>query len=161
MREALYRAIDIDAVQKKVMRGLSRNTGSMVAPAIPGYVPSLDERLAFDPDRPRRCWPRPAIPMASPSRSICANDGLVNEEEFCQAVAAMWSRAGLKPNLSIAPRSQQTPKRVKGEFDVISFGWANEPMIDAYSHPGPGVRSKSGTGGVFNWGGWATRASMR
>ena len=27
----------IDGLQKKVMRGLSRNTGSMVAPAIPGF----------------------------------------------------------------------------------------------------------------------------
>ena len=36
VREALYRAIDIDVLQKKVMRGLSRNTGSMVAPGDPG-----------------------------------------------------------------------------------------------------------------------------
>jgi peptide/nickel transport system substrate-binding protein len=84
----------------------------------------------------------------------CQSDGLVNEEEFCQAVAAMWARAGLRPNLSLAPRSQQTPKRVRGEFDVISFGWANEPMIDAYSILIQVMRSKSGTGGVFNWGNW-------
>jgi peptide/nickel transport system substrate-binding protein len=43
---------------------------------------------------------------------------------------------------------------VKGEFDVISFGWANEPMIDAYSILVQVVRSKSGSGGVFNWGDW-------
>ncbi len=66
----------------------------------------------------------------------------------------MWSRAGLKPNLSLGPRSTQTPKRVKGDFDVISFGWANEPMIDAYSILIQVMRSKSGTGGVFNWGQW-------
>ena len=48
VREALYRAIDIDAVQKRAMRGLSRNTGALVAPAIPGYDPSQDERLPFD-----------------------------------------------------------------------------------------------------------------
>ena len=66
----------------------------------------------------------------------------------------MWSRAGFRPNLSMAPRAQQAPKRVKGEFDVISFGWANEPMIDAYSILVQVIRSKSGTGGVFNWGNW-------
>ena len=48
VREALYRAIDIDAVQKRAMRGLSRNTGALVAPAIPGYEPSQDQRLPFD-----------------------------------------------------------------------------------------------------------------
>ena len=56
--------------------------------------------------------------------------------------------------MPMAPRAQQAPKRVKGEFDVISFGWANEPMIDAYSILVQVIRSKSGTGGVFNWGGW-------
>jgi len=40
VREALYRAIDIDAVQRRAMRGLSRNTGALVEPAIPGYVPA-------------------------------------------------------------------------------------------------------------------------
>lgn len=37
---------------------------------------------------------------------------------------------------------------------VISFGWANEPMIDAYSILIQVLRSKSGSGGVFNWGNW-------
>ena len=133
VREALYRAIDIDAVQRRAMRGLSRNTGSLVAPAIPGYVPALDERLPFDLDGAKKLLAEAGYPNGFSFLMNCQSDGLVNEEEFCQAVAAMWARAGLRPNLSLAPRSQQTPKRVRGEFDVISFGWANEPMIDAYS----------------------------
>ncbi|MEY4681165.1 MAG: ABC transporter substrate-binding protein [Alphaproteobacteria bacterium] len=154
VREALYRAIDIDAVQRRAMRGLSRNTGSLVAPAIPGYVPALDARLPFDLDGAKKLLAEAGYPNGFSFVMNCQSDGLVNEEEFCQAVAAMWARAGLRPNLSLAPRSQQTPKRVRGEFDVISFGWANEPMIDAYSILIQVMRSKSGTGGVFNWGNW-------
>ena len=154
VREALYRAIDIDAVQRRAMRGLSRNTGSLVAPAIPGYVPALDERLPFDLDGAKKLLAEAGYPNGFSFLMNCQSDGLVNEEEFCQAVAAMWARAGLRPNLSLAPRSQQTPKRVRGEFDVISFGWANEPMIDAYSILIQVMRSKSGSGGVFNWGNW-------
>ena len=154
VREALYRAIDIDGVQKRAMRGLSRNTGAIIAPAIPGYVPALDERLPFDLDGAKKLLAEAGYPNGFSFQMNCQSDGLVNEEEFCQAVAAMWSRAGLKPNLSLGPRSQQTPKRVKGEFDVISFGWANEPMIDAYSILVQVMRSKSGSGGVFNWGNW-------
>jgi peptide/nickel transport system substrate-binding protein len=154
VREALYRAIDIDAVQKRAMRGLSRNTGALVAPAIPGYEPSQDQRLPFDLNGAKKLLTEAGYPNGFSFLMNCQSDSLVNEEEFCQAVAAMWSRAGLKPNLSLAPRSQQTPKRVKGEFDVISFGWANEPMIDAYSILVQVLRSKSGTGGVFNWGNW-------
>ena len=154
VREALYRAIDIDAVQRRAMRGLSRNTGSLVAPAIPGYVPALDARLPFDLDGAKKLLAEAGYPNGFSFLMNCQSDGLVNEEEFCQAVAAMWARAGLRPNLSLAPRSQQTPKRVRGEFDVISFGWANEPMIDAYSILIQVMRSKSGSGGVFNWGNW-------
>lgn len=154
VREALYRAIDIDAVQKRAMRGLSRNTGAIVAPAIPGYVPKMDERLPFDLAGAKKLLADAGYPNGFSFLMNCNTDSLVNEEEFCQAVASMWSRAGLKPNLNMAPRSQQTPKRVKGEFDVISFGWANEPMIDAYSILVQVMRSKSGTGGVFNWGNW-------
>lgn len=154
VREALYRAIDIDAVQKRAMRGLSRNTGAIVAPAIPGYTKEQEPRLPFDLDGAKKLLADAGYPNGFSFQMNCQVDGLVNEEEFCQAVASMWSRAGLKPNLSMGPRSQQTPKRVKGEFDVISFGWANEPMIDAYSILIQVVRSKSGAGGVFNWGGW-------
>ena len=154
VREALYRAIDIDAVQRRAMRGLSRNTGAIVAPAIPGYTKEQDERLPFDLDGSKKLLAAAGYPNGFSFNFNCQSDGLVNEEEFCQAVAAMWSRAGLKPNLSLGPRSTQTPKRVKGDFDIISFGWANEPMIDAYSILMQVMRSKSGTGGVFNWGNW-------
>jgi peptide/nickel transport system substrate-binding protein len=159
VREAMYRAIDIDAVQKRAMRGLSRNTGALVAPAIPGYTAAQDARLPFDVDGAKKLLADAGYPNGFSFQMNCQSDGLVNEEEFCQAVASMWSRVGLKPNLSLAPRSQQTPKRVKGEFDVISFGWANEPMIDAYSILVQVIRSKSGSGGVFNWGNWG-RAEM-
>ena len=154
VREAMYRAIDIDAVQKRAMRGLSRNTGALIAPAIPGYEPSQDERPPFDLAAAKKLLTDAGYPNGFSFQMNCQSDGLVNEEEFCQAVASMWSRAGLKPNLSLAPRSQQTPKRTKGEFDVISFGWANEPMIDAYSLLVQVIHSKTGTAGVFNWGDW-------
>nr|WP_261968928.1 ABC transporter substrate-binding protein [Prosthecodimorpha staleyi] len=154
VRQALYQAIDADAVQKRVMRGLSRTTGSLVAPAIPGYVPDLDKRPPFDLDGAKKLLAEAGYPNGFSFLMNCNNDSLVNEEELCQAVASMWSRAGLKPNLSIAPRAQQTPKRVKGEFDVITFGWATEPMIDTYSLLVQVLHSKSGSAGVFNWGGW-------
>lgn len=154
VREALYRAIDIDAVQKRAMRGLSRNTGALVAPAIPGYDPSQDVRPPFDLNAAKKLLADAGYPNGFSFQMNCQSDALVNEEEFCQAVASMWSRAGLKPNLSMALRAQQTPKRVKGDFDVLSFGWANEPMIDAYSLLVQVIHSKSGTAGVFNWGNW-------
>ncbi len=96
----------------------------------PGYTKEQDERLPFDLEGAKKLLATAGYPNGFSFNFNCQSDSLVNEEEFCQAVAAMWSRAGLKPNLSLGPRSTQTPKRVKGDFDVISFGWANEPMIE-------------------------------
>jgi peptide/nickel transport system substrate-binding protein len=154
VREAMYRALDLDSIQRRVMRGQSRTTGALVAPSIPGYAPDLEEHPAYDPAKARELLAAAGFPNGFAFTLNCTNDGYVNEEEICQAAAAMWSRVGLHPTLSIAPRSVQTPLRVRGEFDVVTLGWANEPMIDAYSILVQVMHSHSGTAGVFNWGGW-------
>lgn len=154
VRQAVYQALNMDQIQKRTMRGLSRNTGALVAPAIPGYAPEQDERLPFDADKAKALLSEAGYPDGFSFRLLCMNDGLVNEEEICQAASSMWSRVGLKPVLNIGPSSVQRPKRSAGEFDVVIFGWANEPMIDAYSILVQVLHSPSGTAGVFNFGGW-------
>lgn len=154
VRQAMYQALAADQLQQKVMRGLSRTTGSLIAPAIPGYAEELDERLPYDPEAAKALLTEAGYPDGFEFLLLCANDSYVNEEELCQAAAAMWSRIGLKASLSVAPRSVQNPKRVAGEFDIGTLGWANEPMIDSYSILVQVLHSKTGTAGVFNWGGW-------
>ncbi len=155
VRQALYQAMNADLIRDRVMRGKSRNTGSLVAPEIPGYAPELDERLPFDLDRATALLAEAGYPDGFAFDFNCMNEGgYVNEEELCQAIAAMWSRAGLQPMLDIAPRTSQVPKRTGGRTDVYTFGWATEPMIDAYSLLIQVLHSKTGTAGVFNWGGW-------
>lgn len=155
VRQAMYQALAMDQIQKKIFRGLSRNTGALVAPEIPGYVPELDERLPYDPDAAKALLAEAGYPDGFSFHLLCSNDAYVNEEELCQAAASMWSKIGLKANLSMGPRSVQNPKRVKGDFDITTLGWANEPMIDSYSLLVQVLHSKTGTAGVFNWGGWS------
>jgi peptide/nickel transport system substrate-binding protein len=69
VREALYRAIDIDALQRRAMRGLSRNTGALVAPAIPAMRRSRTSACPLTPKARRSCSPPPAIRTASRSIS--------------------------------------------------------------------------------------------
>jgi peptide/nickel transport system substrate-binding protein len=154
VREALYRAIDIDAIHKRVMRDLSRNTGSIISPAIPGYEPSLDPRPSFDAEAAKKLLAEAGYPTGFRFAFVCENDGYINEEQICQAVAAMWAKIGLTPVIDIAPNSIQTSKFEGRKFDVGILGWANEPMLDSYSILVQVVHTKSGTAGVFNWGGW-------
>ncbi len=153
VREAMYAALDMDLMQKKVMRGLSRNTGSLVAPAIPATCRSSTRRSPTT-EKAKALLAEAGYPNGFSFSFVCENDGYVNEEEICQAAAAMWARVGLKANLDVGPTSIQTAKFESGQFDVGILGWANEPMIDSYSILVQVVHSKTGTSGVFNWGSW-------
>ncbi|MCP5150603.1 MAG: ABC transporter substrate-binding protein [Ectothiorhodospiraceae bacterium] len=155
VRTAMYQAINMDQIQKRVMRGKSRNAGALVAPEIPGYAPELDERLPFDADKAKALLAEAGYPEGFEFVFNCMQGGYVNEEEICQAIAAMWSRVGLKPKLDIAPRAVQTPKRTGGKTDVYTIGWATLPMLDAYSPLIQILHTKEGTAGVFNWGDWS------
>jgi peptide/nickel transport system substrate-binding protein len=155
VREALYKAIDLDLIHQRVMRGKSRIAGATVAPPIPGYVESLDTVPEFDPDAARAALAAAGVPEGLEFEFNCLSDGLVNEEQFCQAIASMWSRIGLAPKLDVAPRAVQTPKRTGGNTDVYTLGWATLPMLDAYSPLLQIFHTKEGNSGVFNWGGWS------
>ena len=71
------------------------------------------------------------MPEGLPLEFNCLADGLVNEEQFCKAIASMWSRIGLAPKRDVAPRALQTPKRTNDQTDVYMLGWATLPMLDA------------------------------
>jgi peptide/nickel transport system substrate-binding protein len=153
VRQAMQLAIDLDLIRKKVMRGKSRNAGTLVAPLIPGYDAALDTPFQADTEKAK------ALLKEAGAQDFAfdfnCTDTLVNEEQICQAVASMWSRIGLKPKLDQGPRAVQTPKRSTGQVDVYTLGWATLPMLDTYSLTSQVLHSKGGTYGIFNWGGWS------
>ncbi|MDO5703577.1 MAG: ABC transporter substrate-binding protein [Paracoccus sp. (in: a-proteobacteria)] len=154
VRQAFELALDKDLIQKRVMRGKSRNAGTIIAPEIPGYDAALDQFPAADPAQAQKLL-KEAGHEGLPFVLTCTTDAYVNEEEMCNAMVSMLTRAGFKPTLDIGPQAVQTPKRSGGQADVYLVGWANEPMLDSYSILVQMVESKSGTAGVFNWGGWS------
>ena len=48
VRQAMYQAIDINAIKAKVMRNFSAPAGLTTAPGVHGYTKALDERLKYD-----------------------------------------------------------------------------------------------------------------
>jgi peptide/nickel transport system substrate-binding protein len=154
VRHAFAHALDLNLIQKRIMRGKSRTAGTIVAPEIPGYTAELDKTLAFDPELSRKLLSE-AGATDYPFTMVCTTDAYVNEEELCQGIVNMLSRSGFKPQLDIAPAAAQAPKRTSGKADVYLIGWANEPMLDSYSILLQMIQTKSDNAGVFNWGGWS------
>ena len=146
--------MDAEGIKRSLMRGFSRPTGALVAPAIPGYTPAQEPRLAFDEAAAKKLLADAGYPNGFSLSLVCASDGLVNEEAICNAAASMWAKIGIKAQVTVGPRAVITQKRVAGAFDITPLGWANEPAIDAYSLLLQVLHSKTQSAGVFNWGNW-------
>ena len=154
VRQAFEASIDRDLINKKVMRGLARPSGSLIAPDIGGYAASLDTYEQADVEKANALL-KEAGKDGLEFTYTCMNDESVNEEDFCQAIASMVTRAGFKPTIDMGPRAVQSPKRSKGEIEVFNVSWANEPTLDAFSLLSQVLATRDGSYGVSNYGGWS------
>ncbi|MBD9527664.1 MULTISPECIES: ABC transporter substrate-binding protein [Paracoccus] len=157
VRQAFELAIDRDMINKRVMRGLARPSGSLIAPDIAGYSAELDTYQPADPEKAKALLAE-AGKEGLPLTYTCMNDESINEEDWCQAISNLLSRAGFQPSIDMGPRAVQSPKRSKGDTEVFNLSWANEPTLDAFSLLSQVLATKEGTFGVSNYGGWSAPA---
>ncbi|MGL4441933.1 MAG: ABC transporter substrate-binding protein, partial [Bosea sp. (in: a-proteobacteria)] len=150
VRQALWHAIDLDTIQRRVMRGKSRNVGTMVAPPIPGYSADLDKPLAFNVDTAKKLLAEAGFPNGFKTKLDCSNDRYIADEQTCVAIAAMWTRAGIQVELKTQSRTTYFPLVDKGESDVYILGWATLPPMDGYSVASALLHSKTGSLGGNN-----------
>ena len=155
VRQALNLAIDMELIQKKVMRGKSRNAGLLVAPPVPGYDAALDERVPADPEKAKALLAEAGYPEGFEVGFDCPNDRYVNDEEICQAVTAMWARIGFKAALNTQTKSKHFEKVLAGSSDIYMVGWATLPMLDSYSVLSALLHTRGDRMGAWNPGGYS------
>jgi len=155
VREALYRAIDIEAIKKSVMRGMSLPTGAMISPQVNGYSDALGKRVPYDPVKARELLKQAGYDNNLEFTIDCPNNRYINDEAICQAVVAMWAKIGVKTKLNAMPRATFFPKVANGDTSIYLFGWG-VPTFDAYYTLESLIRSKDkGAAGAFNYGGYS------
>jgi peptide/nickel transport system substrate-binding protein len=161
VRQALYQAIDIEAIQRQVMRGQSRPTGSMV-PAPRAAFPELEPRLLpFDVARARALLAEAGYPNGFELGLDCPNNRYVNDERICTALAAMLAKAGIRLRVNAMPRAQFFQKVDQFDISMNLYGWGG-----AAGDPGftltPVLHSQDGHGkGDFNSGHYRDEALDR
>ena len=133
VRQALWQGIDLDAIQKRVMRGKSQNTGTLVAPPVPGYDKANDTLPGYSADKAKALLTEAGYPNGFKLGLNCPNDRYINDEAICVAVAAMWSRIGVQTEVKTESRATYFPKQDRGEFDAFMLGWATLPPMDGFS----------------------------
>jgi len=123
VRLAFYQAIDINAIQKAVMRGASTPTALMVAPGTKGFPADLNKRFPYDPETSKKLLAEAGYPQGFEVGMNCPNDRYVNDEEICKAVAAMLARVGVKINLMAETKGTYFPKILSRNTSFYLLGW--------------------------------------
>ena len=130
VRKALYQAIDSATLNRVSMRGLSQQTGTLVAPQVNGWTKKADTRWPFDVEGAKKLLADAGYPGGFEVDLACPNNRYINDEEICQAVTAMWSRIGVKAKLRTLPLVTYFPMIQRYEASIYMLGWG-VPTFDA------------------------------
>ncbi|MBF9232303.1 ABC transporter substrate-binding protein [Microvirga alba] len=133
VRQAMWHAIDFEAIKKRVMRDKSRNTGTLVAPPVPGYSKDNDQPFGYDPEKAKKLLAEAGYPNGFKTKLNCPNDRYINDEQTCVAIASMWTKVGIQTDLQTESRATYFPRQDRFEFDVSMVGWATLPPMDGFS----------------------------
>ncbi|WP_300716570.1 ABC transporter substrate-binding protein [Hydrogenophaga sp.] len=123
VRQAFYQAIDINGIQRTVMRGASQPTALMVGPGINGFDESMNTRLPYDPDAAKKLLTEAGYPNGFEVAMNCPNDRYVNDAAICQAVATNLARVGVKILLQAETKGTYFPKILKRDTSFYMLGW--------------------------------------
>ncbi|WP_144639013.1 ABC transporter substrate-binding protein [Bordetella genomosp. 13] len=157
VREALYRAIDVEAIKRAVMRGLSAPTGTMIAPQVHGWTESLHKRAPYDIEKSRALLKEAGYDGTLSFTLDCPNNRYINDEAICQAVVGMWAKVGVKASLNAMPRATYFPKVQNRDTSVFLFGWG-VPTFDAMYTLQNLIRTKGeGADGMYNLGDYSNK----
>ena len=131
VRQALYQAIDIEAIKKKVMRGLSEPAGIITFPGVTGYTKALDKRLPYDVDAAKKLLADAGYPNGFDVELRCPNDRYVNDEAICTAVVGMLGKIGVNVNLFSQTKSKHFKELKDNQGDFYMLGWG-VPTLDSH-----------------------------
>ncbi len=123
VRQAFYQAIDINGIQRSVMRGASRPTALMVGPGINGWTAEQDKRLPYDVDAAKKLMAEAGYPNGFELTMNCPNDRYVNDGQICQSVAANLAKIGVKINLVAETKGTYFPKVLRRDTSFYMLGW--------------------------------------
>jgi len=146
VRQALYHAIDIEAIKKTTMRGLSQPSGGML-PSPLTTTPEIEKRLPYDRERAKKLLAEAGYPNGFEVTLDCPNNRYVNDEKICQALAAMWAQIGVKVAVNAMPRATYFPKLEKTDTSMYMLGWGGattdaifvlQPVLSTYNGKGDG-----------------------
>jgi peptide/nickel transport system substrate-binding protein len=134
VRKAVYQAIDVAAIHRTVMRGVSWPAGMVVSPLLNGAPVDLNVRLApYDPEASKALLVQAGYPEGFSVGLQCPSGRYVFDEQLCVAIAAMLSRVGVRATLQVEPVAKWSARLNTHDVSLYMLGHAGLPMADAYA----------------------------
>jgi peptide/nickel transport system substrate-binding protein len=133
VRMAAAHAINIDAIDRVVMRGKIDAATQLVPAGISGFSEANNTRPAYDPDRAKELLAEAGYPDGFSFGLKCTNDRYINDESLCRAAASMFAAVGLNAELSTGPVRDYWNQLREDDFDMYLLGWS--PGTFDHEHP--------------------------
>jgi len=125
VREAMYRAIDVETIVKNIMNNYATVMNSYIPENYNGY--KVVERSAYDPELSKQLLAEAGYPDGFEITLDASNDRYVNDGDIAQAVAGYLEKVGIKVNLNLMPKanffSYIKPKENQSMF--LMTGWSD------------------------------------
>lgn len=133
VREAVAKAINVDAILKTIMRGSAEPASQLVSPAMRGFSDALAARPAYDVAGAKALLAEAGYGDGFSFGLKCPNNRYLNDEAVCQAVTGMLAQVGIKAELDAMPVQNYWPELRADNFDMYLLGWS--PGTFDHEHP--------------------------
>lgn len=156
VRRAMLLAIDVNAIQRTVMRGQSRPSNLLYGPGVNGFVEADDQRPAVNVAEGRRLLAEAGYPNGFGVTLDCSNDRYVNDEAICTAITAMLARVGIRVTLNAQTRARYFAEILGPRYNTSFYmlGWTPSTG-DAHNAFYNLAARRDGSRGIFNSAGYS------
>jgi peptide/nickel transport system substrate-binding protein len=125
VRRALSLAINREGLKDRVMDGYAAPTGQLMPEGASGYEPAIPVD-PYDPDHARKLLTDAGYPSGFGLTLHGPNNRYVNDAKLAEAVAQMWTRAGVKTAVEVMPAATFFSRVLRAEFTMHLAGWASD-----------------------------------
>lgn len=156
VRQAVYQAIDVDALTQRIMRGTAEPVSQLISKEMNGFSTALADRLPFDVEKSKALLAEAGYPDGFSFGLMCPNDRYINDEAICRAAASMLAKVGIDAKLNSMPVRAYWPELRADNFDMYLLGWS--PGTFDAEHPFRFLAStpnKEKKLGSWNFGGYS------
>ncbi len=129
VRRALSKAINREALVSRVMQGQALATNDLAPPGYFGTSPDLQAPEPYDLDGAKRLLAEAGYPNGFAVQVNGPNDRYVNDEQVVQAIAQMWTRAGLAATVETKPRGPWLSEAAQLRYSVNLAGFSPNPEV--------------------------------